>query len=355
MRRLRILAPGWSVGWHTGRRFATQFKALARHHDVTVVTTSDFDADGVRTVCIPMEAGLDNLKRMLDHARKVVMEAPDFDVLYVRSGGPLRQLLDVMTKNIADKPAVMQVGGDTIITRRFYPDKWSFDMLQMNALDIASLNNFDLLIPLTTRLRDALLRVVLDSSRVAAPSPITVDMELFKPSPPPGDLTIGYSGRISPEKGGWFLRSLMEATPGICYRVAGVIQLDGYSFPENAHYVGILPHNEMPGFYRRVNAVLLPSLTEGLPNAILEAYASGRPIICTPEAHPPELPVFGWEVPLEPERWTKLIRGLDPEDCRRLGMKAREWLTREWPTLDEFGERLAGLITRAYERWSQKR
>ena len=40
--------------------------------------------------------------------------------------------------------------------------------------------------------------------------------------------------------------------------------------------------------YRACNAFILPSLSEGLPMTVLEAWAYGKPVLMTPECNLPE-------------------------------------------------------------------
>ncbi|PKL61144.1 MAG: hypothetical protein CVV31_13065 [Methanomicrobiales archaeon HGW-Methanomicrobiales-2] len=50
---------------------------------------------------------------------------------------------------------------------------------------------------------------------------------------------------------------------------------------ENVTFVGSVPSAEMPRYYALADLVILPSLSEGLPNVLLEASASAKPIIAT--------------------------------------------------------------------------
>lgn len=46
-------------------------------------------------------------------------------------------------------------------------------------------------------------------------------------------------------------------------------------------FLGIIPHNELPALYSQADIFVLPSLNEGMSNTVLEALASGLPIVAT--------------------------------------------------------------------------
>ncbi len=52
--------------------------------------------------------------------------------------------------------------------------------------------------------------------------------------------------------------------------------------PDNVIFCGKMPKGQVAGYYRKAKALILPSVIgEGLPNAVLEAYSFGVPVIAT--------------------------------------------------------------------------
>ena len=90
------------------------------------------------------------------------------------------------------------------------------------------------------------------------------------------------------------------------FYVVGEIQSELVTTP-NVIYGGVLNYDEMYKFYDAVDIVILPSLNEGFPNAILEAYLSGKCIIASKEAFPEEIELFGYVEGLCPVRWISTI------------------------------------------------
>lgn len=54
-------------------------------------------------------------------------------------------------------------------------------------------------------------------------------------------------------------------------------------------FLGIVPHDELPAHYRAADLFVLPSHNEGMSNTVLEALASGLPVLLTPTGGTAEL------------------------------------------------------------------
>jgi len=63
----------------------------------------------------------------------------------------------------------------------------------------------------------------------------------------------------------------------------------GRTAPGRIHLLGGIPHERMPTVYRAADVFILPSRNEGLPNALLEAMASGLPCVASPVGDVPRV------------------------------------------------------------------
>jgi len=61
----------------------------------------------------------------------------------------------------------------------------------------------------------------------------------------------------------------------------------------HVHFLGPMPHDRLPDWYRAANVVALPSRSEGVPNVLLEAAACGTPFVASRVGGVPEIEHLG--------------------------------------------------------------
>lgn len=123
--------------------------------------------------------------------------------------------------------------------------------------------------------------------------PNGVDTEEFFPATGRIDseaVKILVVSRLTPRKG---IRFLIRSLPSLPDHVRLVIAggggeranldeiADKLHVSERIDFRGLVPHEKTPDVYRECDIFCLPSLSEGMSNTVLEAIASGLPIVAT--------------------------------------------------------------------------
>jgi glycosyltransferase involved in cell wall biosynthesis len=133
--------------------------------------------------------------------------------------------------------------------------------------------------------------------------PNGVDAARFAPQPPDPALraslglddrpVIGFVGEARAKKG---LGRMLRVFPHLCARLPAQLMLVGGVRQEDTAMLDFFrrrhpglplclvppqPHAAMPASYALCDVVILPSLRDGLPNALLEAMACARPVIAS--------------------------------------------------------------------------
>lgn len=131
---------------------------------------------------------------------------------------------------------------------------------------------------------------IIDADKFSITSPITKRKNI-----------IGYVGRLSPEKG---ILELVKSMPYIldaCGECSLMIIGEGEQRPlieefidrnglkDSIKLLGNHPHELLPKYFNEFKLLVIPSLTEGLPNVMLEAMACGTPVIVMPVGSIPDV------------------------------------------------------------------
>lgn len=170
--------------------------------------------------------------------------------------------------------------------------------------------------------------------------PNGVDTDCFHPSPAaPDGFEILCVARLIPRKGIADLIRAVAALPPVA-RLSLIgdgtegeslkLLAAGLGISERVRFLGSLPHNELPAHYRAAHVFALPSTNEGMSNTVLEAMASGLPLVLTDTGGTAELleaGANGFVAPMgDPAGLARaLLRYLeDPELARAHGARSRQ-------------------------------
>lgn len=175
------------------------------------------------------------------------------------------------------------------------------------------------------------------------------------------DLVLGFVGRLTRDKG---IPELIEAFEEILHAepAARLLLVGWFDEAEDAletvvrarieshpriHSTGFVSATE--SYYRAMDVLVLPTWREGFPNAVLEAAATGLPVVTTNAtgARDSVLPeITGLLIPPgHPEAISAAVLKLfhNPEQRRRMGEAARAWVIAHY-----VDERVLGLMAEFY-------
>jgi len=123
--------------------------------------------------------------------------------------------------------------------------------------------------------------------------PNAVDTRLFSPGPAPDSFTVLFVGRLVPRK------RVMDALEGFRRLLAEIpsarlvivgdgpdaaplrARCESEGLGRSVVFRGNVAHEDLPNLYRDASVCLVPSEREGMPNVLLEAMASGLPVVTT--------------------------------------------------------------------------
>lgn len=154
------------------------------------------------------------------------------------------------------------------------------------------------------------------------------------------DIIIGTIGRLVPEKGYRYLLDSMHELCKTHHNIALIIVGDGplvhqlkqqvkeRKLESRVSFLGI--RNDTPELLAIMDIFVMPSLSEGLPMALLEAMAAGKPVVATAVGAIPQIIRDGDSGMLVPpqdiERLTTTLARLiqAPQKTQQIGEKARK-------------------------------
>ncbi|WP_332819039.1 glycosyltransferase [Sphingopyxis sp.] len=134
----------------------------------------------------------------------------------------------------------------------------------------------------------------------------------------PAILTVGA---LIARKGQALVIEALAALPGVHYWLAGAGEEEGRYHAQaqrlgvetRVHFMGPIANADLPQLYRAADVVVMPSASEGLANAWVEALACGTPIVISDAGGAAELvtsPVAGRIIERTPEAIAEAVRAI---------------------------------------------
>jgi len=128
-------------------------------------------------------------------------------------------------------------------------------------------------------------------------------------------------GALIPRKGQALVIEALPALPGVHYWLAGAGEEEGryralarqHGVEARVHFMGSVANADLPQLYRAADVVVMPSASEGLANAWVEALACGTPIVISDAGGAAELvrlPAAGRIVPRTPDAIAEAVQDI---------------------------------------------
>jgi glycosyltransferase involved in cell wall biosynthesis len=297
---------------------------------------------GVETHVVPMRGMLDlgwlrRFTRLLRDRRVAVIHAHEFGA----------NTYGTLAGRLAGVPAVATVHG-----RSYYADcrrrRLAYRVVSCAAAMVAVSEDVKRFVVEATGVPAGRVRVVLNGVAAATPVPEETRARLrAELGIRDGERVVTVVGSLYPVKGHRYLLEavprVLESFPSTVFLIAGRGGCEG-DLREQARGLGIETRvrflglrGDVPVLLAASDVFVLPSLSEGLSIAILEAMAAGRPVVATRVGGNPELVLHGQTgvlvPPADPPALASAMVGVltDPEASRRLGEEGRRLVT------DRFG------------------
>ena len=184
------------------------------------------------------------------------------------------------------------------------------------------------------------------SDRLVPGSGVNLDRHLFEEYPSKEEpVTLLYVGRIMKEKGTdellYGAEKIRQEYPYVRFELVGNYEDDYKDIIEEKEKAGILHltgyQKIIHPFYKAASAVLMPSYHEGMSNVILEAAATGRPVLASDipgcrEGFDEGVTGIGF-APKDKEAFLTAVRRflqLSYEERKEMGLNARRKVEREF-------------------------
>lgn len=264
-------------------------------HDVTVLTVGDGprreERDGYRVVrCPAMFSALGN--DVAPGVWRYLRDAEEYDVVHAHSHLYFSTNLAALRRRFSETPLAITNHG---LYSQSVP-KGLFDAY-LRTLGCWTFNRADVVLTYTNIERRRLESIGVDTDIAVIPNGI--DGNRFTPDTRPAERlratapVILFVGRLvegkRPMDAIRAIRHIGKRCPDVRLFLAGdgplrkelEVEASRLNVRDQVEFLGHVSYDEMPSVYTAADVFVLPSRTEGFPRTLLEALASGVPVVTT--------------------------------------------------------------------------
>jgi len=294
--QVRVVAP---VPWFPfqqrlfGRygRYA-RIPAMERRHGIDISHPRFLQLPRIGTHLSPLFL----YRSLLGHVRRAILPAGDIDVIDAHVYYPDGVAAALLARTLK-KPVTVTARGTDL---NHYPKRYPL----VGRMIAKAAREVDASITVCAALRDALVNLGVASSDIHVMRN-GVDLKLFHPADREASRrrwgvvrpTLLSVGHLIERKGHDLVIRALAHRPNIDLILAGDGPEKGrlqrlaakLGLDDRVHFAGVVKHQELAGLYSAVDALVLASSREGWPNVLLEALASGTPVIATRNWGTPEI------------------------------------------------------------------
>ena len=289
------------------------------------------------------------------------------DIVHIEDGAFITSLLALLVKKLLKKPVVLSMQGFPGFSW-FYGNPFVDWVAKIYTLTLGKivLKTADMVVlSATAYVEDALrLGVPIDKIKVI---PRGVDVRIYYPNPErrkafreklglkDDEMMVLFAGRLVLVKGlKYFLeaaKTLLKENKKLRFVVAGdgalrgKYQKEALDFRANIKFIGY--RLDMEDVMNAADIFVLSSISEGCPNAVIEAGACAKPVVATCVGAAPDIIVDGETgLLVQPRSVDSLCEGLQKiltsQDANEMGKKALERVRKlfSWSTIASQWEKL---------------